>query len=169
VAIRDPFAGACRDAARGLRRLPAEVRKTTGRTVKTDVADPLAADVRGALAATGRQGARLVTTVKTRVNVEPIIVVGGARAIFSGGANGRQVIYGHEFGSGTHPQRAERLARGQGGRRGTRTRRTTAQFAGPGHHAVFGTFAAQADVTFNRWLEAIEPALQAWESGALDG
>lgn len=171
MAVRDPFDGACRDAAKGLRRLPSEVRKALGRDVKTKVADPLAGAVRSAYAGQGRVGGALVQAVKTRVNVEPVISVGGAKQLVSGGASGRQLVYGHEFGSGTPPQRAERLARRNHhgtGRRGSRTRGTTAQFAGPGHNAIFGTFAKEANTTFDNWLNVIDPVLQDWENGVFD-
>jgi hypothetical protein len=165
VPIRSPFGEAAREAARDLRRLPSDARKVVGREVQAQVAEPLADAVRAAYAAGPPMAAALSGQVKTRINAEPVVSVGGARRLVSGGAAGRQLVYGVEFGSGTHPQRAERLARRSHhgtGRKGSRTRGTTAQFAGQGGHYVFGTFARQAEATFDRWLGILETVLDEW-------
>lgn len=173
MAVRDPFAGAgassaARSAAKALRRMPAEARKVTGAQVKEQVAQPLADAVSAAYSAGPPMASALASAVKVRVGTEPVLAVGGAKRVVSGGGQGRQLVYGVEFGSGTHPQRADRLARrathGTTGR-GSRTRGTTAQFAGQGGHYIFGTFAREAEATFGRWLAVMDPVLDAWIDG----
>lgn len=162
MAVRDPFAGASRDAAKALRRLPAEARKVTGREVQERVAEPLAEAVRQRYTAGPPMVAALAQAVKTRVQVEPVLVVGGARRLVSGGAKGRQLVYGVEFGSGSVVKRARQL--GATGRARGSTRGTTAQFAGPGHDVVFGTFRARAEQTYTAWLGVLDTVLDQWKT-----
>lgn len=165
--IRSAFGDAARNAARDLRRLPSQARKVAGKEVQERVAEPLATEVRQAYSSGSRMAQPLSAQVKTRVNAEPVISVGGARKLVSGGGSGRNLVYGLEFGSGTRPQRAERLirnaARGRSSRGGSRTRRSTAQFAGEGGHYIFGTFSREAERTYDRWLGVLGVVLEEWE------
>lgn len=95
------FGDEAKQAARQLRRLPAEVRKELGRRSRTEVAEPLAQRITAAASGPyGRVIAR-AGAVKARNGADPLLVVGGARRVASGGANARQLVYGAEFGGGS--------------------------------------------------------------------
>jgi hypothetical protein len=145
----DDFAKQARDAARDLRRLPAELRKRLGREVREDVADPLAQDIRAAF--TGPYRAVLVSGVKTRIQGDPMVVVGGARRVLSGGASVRDVVFGDEFGGGERTS----VVRSTPTRRG-HTRHTTRQFKGKARGNIIGTIRATADQTFDRWVATVD-------------
>lgn len=145
----DDFAQAARDAARDLRRIPAELRKKLGREVRDTVADPLAADIRASF--DGPYRAQLVSGVKTRVQGDPMIVVGGARRVTSGGASVRDLVYGDEFGGGSRVSVIPTSSRRKG-----HTRHTTRQFAGKARGNIFDTIRRTADATFERWVDAVD-------------
>lgn len=161
------FATACKQAARDLRRIPKELRREVGAEVKKDVADPLAAAIRQAWH--GPQAAVLSAATKTRVNVDPVIVVGGSRRVLSGGGSARDVVFGNEFGGGkrsalvNRPRSAGRKRRGRvttteaaTTRKKIFRRHTTKQFPVEGQHAVFGTVEDLLDDTFARWVDVID-------------
>lgn len=143
------FSAACRVAARQLRRLPAELRRTLAREVKTEVADPLAGQISQAWR--GPQGAALAKATKSRVQADPQIVVGGARRLLTGGATARDIVFGNEFGGGKRV--ATVAARGNGK---PYRRHTTRQFPTSGQHAVFGTVDDNLDEAFANWVDAVD-------------
>lgn len=143
----DDFASMCKATSRNLRRVPAELRKRIGREVRDVVAEPLAADIRQSFDGPYRRV--LVDAVKTRVQGDPMIVVGGSRRVLSGGASVRDVVFGDEFGGGSRVS----VVPSTGRRRG-HTRHTTRQFGRPRGH-VLGTIRSTADLTFARWTEVI--------------
>lgn len=145
----DDFAAQCKAAARDLRRVPAELRKRLGREVRDDVAEPLAAEIRAAF--DGPYRGVLAGAVKARIQGDPMIVVGGARKVLSGGASVRDVVFGDEFGGGSRVG----VVRSSSKRRG-HTRRTTRQFAGKARHNIIGTIDSNAGKTFDRWADVVE-------------
>jgi len=162
----DYFEQQCKQAARQLRRLPAAVRKDLARDVQTEVAEPLAAAIRADWR--GPHAAVLAAGTKTRVQVDPMVVVGGARKVLTGGASVRDVVYGNEFGGGkrsawvNRPKNEGRKRRGKvtAAERARATgkvyrRRTTQQFPTEGQHAIFGTIEGTLDSIFDRWVDVI--------------
>ncbi len=143
----DDFAQACKDTSRNLRRVPAELRKLLGREVRDTVAEPLASDIRAAFDGPYRRV--LVGAVKTRVQGDPMIVVGGARRVLSGGASVRDVVFGDEFGGGSRVSVVPSTSKRRG-----HTRHTTRQF-GRARGNVLGTIRSTADTTFARWVDAV--------------
>lgn len=144
----DAFEQQARQAAKDLRRIPSELRKRLGREVREDVADPLAEDIRRSF--TGPYRGVLVAAVKTRIQGDPMIVVGGARRVLSGGASVRDVVFGDEFGGGSRVS----VVRSTSKRRG-HTRRTTRQFAGKARGNIIETIRDNADRTFDRWADVV--------------
>lgn len=149
MATGSDFAAACKDASRKMRRLPAELRRALANEVRDSVAEPLAADIRGAWS--GPHARVLSAATKARVQTDPQVVVGGARRALSGGASARDVVFGDEFGGG----RRVKAIPARPGRRGHR-RRTTQQFPGQGQHAVYGTIARGLEKYLDRWADAVE-------------
>lgn len=161
------FEQQCRQAARQLRRLPAELRRDLAAEVRDEVAEPLAGAIRSEWH--GPHAAVLREATKARVQVDPMVVVGGARKVVSGGASVRDLVYGNEFGGGKRVALVNRPRSAGGRRRGRVTqaeratagrkiyrRRTTQQFPREGQHAVFGTIEGTLDAIFGRWVEVIE-------------
>lgn len=142
------FAAECKAAARDLLRVPSELRKRLGREVQQDVAEPLAGEIRAAL--DGPYRGVLVDAVKTRIQGDPMIVVGGARRVLSGGASVRDVVFGDEFGGGSRLGTVRSTSKRKG-----HTRRTTRQFAGKARHNIIGTIEANAARTFDRWADTV--------------
>lgn len=139
------FARQARALAKAMRTLPKEIRSELKAEVKEKVAQPLAQKV--AEASRGKWAGPLSKAVKVRSADDPTIVVGGTQRLVSGGATGRQLIFGTEFGGGNRvstvnrkPGRRGRVARGERGAngRGVYRRRTTKQF-NPASPFVFET------------------------------
>jgi hypothetical protein len=155
------FARDCRAVAKAMRALPAEVKKELQSELKDKVAEPLAAKV--AQAARGKWARPLSLSVKVRAGVDPTIVVGGTRSLVSGGATGRQLIFGTEFGGGNRvstvnrpPGKRGRVARGERGTngRGVYKRHTTKQFS-PATPFVFETVEANAEWAVEQFAEIV--------------
>lgn len=142
----DDFARDCRAMAAAVKKLPSDVRAELGREVKTRVAEPLAQKI--AEQAHGPYGRALAASVKVRVSADPTIVVGGTRPVVSGGATGRDLVFGTEFGGGNRVsvvnrerhadgrKRVGRIGRGEQERQRARgrsvyKRHTTKQFRNP--------------------------------------
>lgn len=157
MAELDDFADACTRATRQLRRMPADLRRDLGRHVKAEVADPLARKVAGAAQSAPPYGALLAGSVRTRAGADPTLVVGGRRRVASQGATARDLVYGQNFGGGRRRTKVTRA--------GARpfARRSTMQFVRY-RPFIFPTFAREADETFERWLDVLEPYLAAWEN-----
>lgn len=152
MAATSDFVTACKTAARQLRRLPAEVRRTLGARMGQEVAAPLAADI--ARDWSGPYARVLAAGTKARVGADPTVVVGGATPRLSGGAGPRTVVYGAEFGGGSR----RGFVTSPRGRR--YARHTTRQFPPGGQHAIFGTVEAQLpellEHTADLVLEAVD-------------
>lgn len=144
----DSFEQQARNAARDLRRVPAELRKRLGREVRDDVAEPLAGEIRGSFS--GPYRGVLVAAVKTRIQGDPTLVVGGTRRVLSGGASVRDVVFGNEFGGGDRVSSVRATTRARSHRR-----HTTRQFAGKARGNIIGTIRKTADVTFDRWADVV--------------
>jgi len=148
VATGSDFAAACKQASRQMRRLPAELRRALAGEVRDQVAEPLAADIRGAWA--GPYAHALAAATKARVQTDPQIVVGGTRRVVSGGASARALVYGTEWGGGRRVKAIPRTPQRKGHRR-----RTTQQFPRQGQHAVYGTIHRTLDRTLDRWADVV--------------
>lgn len=151
----EDFEQACKDAARGLRRLPAEVRKAIATRATDEVARPVAQ----AMAArfTGPWAVVLAAGTKARKQADPTIVVGGARRVVSGGASVRQLVYGNEWGGGARRTRVSRRTRG-GGRSTSYTARTTQQFRQP-HPAVIPTIRDESGTMLTAWADIVNDVI----------
>ena len=136
-----------------MRRLPAEVKRTLRARTKEEVADPMATDIRAA--GRGVYSRRVAPTAKVRSNADPTIVVGGARKVASGGAKGRDLVFGAHFGGGSRvtaiPTRP--------GRAGHR-RHTTRQFAGTKDPFVFYTVGRNAARYLELWADVITDTIR---------
>ncbi|MBD3782445.1 MAG: hypothetical protein IE926_05725 [Micrococcales bacterium] len=147
------FVTACREASRQLRRLPVEVRRELRTRVRAEVADPIAQDVRGA----GRSvyARRVAPTARVRSAADPTIVVGGSRRVASGGATGRNLVFGAHFGGGRRTTAVPATSRHRGYRR-----RSTRQFAGQRDPFVFGTVNRNLDRYLERWAGIIDDVVE---------
>lgn len=141
----DEFARDAGEAAKALRRLPADLRRALAQESKDQVAVPLAAKV--AAAATGPWARVLSAGVKARVAADPKIVIGGKSPKLSGGGGPRSVVFGNEWGGG---KRVRALA-GNNRRRGHR-RATTKQFRNP-HPFVFDTVNENMDWVLDQFAD----------------
>lgn len=163
------FARDCRALAKAMRALPSEVKKEVQAELKEKVAEPLAAKV--AQAARGPWARPLSVSVKVRAGVDPTIVIGGTRSLVSGGATGRQLIFGTEFGGGQRVSNVNRERNSEGRvrkgrisaaerarqRKGGRTiykRHTTKQFS-PATPFVFETVEASAEWAVEQFAEIV--------------
>lgn len=149
MAAGSDFETACKAAARQMRRLPAELRRALANEVRDDVAEPLAADIRGAWR--GPYAHVLAAGTKARVQTDPQVVIGGSRRVVRGGGSVRDLVFGAEWGGG---KRVKPIP-ARPGRRGHR-RRTTQQFPSTGQHAVFGTVSRTMDRSLERWADVVE-------------
>lgn len=144
----EEFAGHCRQVSRDMRRLPVEVKRALRERMKPDVAEPLAQDIRAAGA--GSYGTRVAGTVRVRANADPTVVVGGAKRVASGGARGRDLVFGTEFGGG---KRLTAVARANG-HRGYR-RYSTNQFRRHRAPFIFPTIGRTAGHYLERWADVV--------------
>jgi hypothetical protein len=133
----EEFARECAAAAKALRRIPRELRKSLAAEVKDEIAVPLAAKIGGA--ARGPYGPALSGSVKARAAADPQIVIGGSKKIVSGGASARQLIYGTEFGGGKRMTAVPATSRHKGYKKAS-----TNQFR-VAHPFVFPTVEANAE------------------------
>jgi len=145
VSTPDEFARECEAAAKALRRVPKELKRALAQEVKTEIAVPLATRIGGA--ARGPYGHALSGSVKARASADPQIVIGGSKAIVSGGASARQLIYGTEFGGGKRVTAVPRTARHRGYKRAS-----TNQFH-PAHPFVFPTVERNADWVLEQFAD----------------
>lgn len=143
----EQFQRECKALARAMRRLPPVLRRELGADVRREVAEPLAAAMRSSLA--GPYASALQGAIKTRVSVDPQIVVGGARRVVSGGARQRQLVYGVEFGGGKAVRRVSASRRA-----GVYRRKVTNQFV-PAHPFVFSTISDRGAAMLEAWADVI--------------
>lgn len=132
-----------------MRRLPIDVRRELRTRVKSEVAGPIAQDVRSA--GSTSYGRRVAGTTRVRAQADPTIVVGGAKRIVSGGAKGRDLVFGTHFGGGSRVTAVP----ARSGRRGYQ-RRSTRQFAGRRDPFVFGTVARNLDRYLDLWAGIVD-------------
>lgn len=126
------FRAACQQAARDLRALPKDLKRSIGREVKTEVSEPLAGKIRGA--ATGPWVRALTTGTKAAMaQGQPAVRVGGTARVLSHGGTPRDVVFGTEFG-GSNKRSVQRSRRGR-----VFTRATTRQFLRNHRPFVFDT------------------------------
>lgn len=152
VASTAAFEAAAKEAARQMRRLPADLRRAIANRSRDEVAAPLAQEI--AQAWTGPHAAVLAAATKARAGADPQLVIGGARRVVSGGASARQLVYGDEFGGG------KRVATIQAtNTRRRHKRRTTQQFPREGQHAVFGTIEARIGRVLDGFAAIIDDVL----------
>lgn len=146
--------------------MPADLRRELASAVADDVATPLAAAVRRAGSAAGPYG-RLID-VKVRKGTEPTISVGGSRVVGRGGARGKDLFYGVEWGGSRvrhQPAHKPYQRTYKGGQPHTVWRNTTRQFV-PAHPFVYPTFRAHYADVLDGFLETLDPFLDAWEAGS---
>lgn len=124
----DAFERSCRDTARQLRRMPADVRREISTRATELVAAPIARRIQAAY--TGPWARALAAGTKARKAADPTIVVGGARRVVSGGASVRQLVYGDQFGGSRRVTPTTRRTR-DGGRTTSYRLRSTRQFGQP--------------------------------------
>lgn len=144
----EEFAAECREVSRSMRRLPAEVKRALRARSRAEVAEPMAADIR-----TGGRSvyARTVApTARVRSNADPTIVLGGARRIASGGASGRDLVFGAVFGGGRKVGTVKATGRTKAHRR-----RTTRQFASGRDPFVYRTVFSNVEEYLDRWATII--------------
>jgi hypothetical protein len=145
------FAQECDAAARGLRRVPADLRRSLGAEVQEKVARPLADRI--AAAATGPHARALAAGVKARKLADPTIVVGGAKRLVSGTAQIRDLVPGNEWGGGRRTTRVPRRP----GRRGYRFRSTN-QFL-PAHPFIYPTIGRNGEWILDEFADIVNDVL----------
>lgn len=149
----DAFARECKTASRQMRRLPKDLKKALASEVQSEVAAPLAQRISGA-AGGGPWGGALAGAVKARKLADPTIVIGGGRRLVSGGASGRQLVYGREFGGG---KRVTAIPAGNG-HKGYR-RKSTRQFARNHKPFVFSTIGASGGWVLDKFADVVDKVL----------
>jgi hypothetical protein len=151
----EAFARSCRDTSRQLRRVPAELRKALASEVQGQVAEPLAGKI--AQAFTGPWSGALARSTKARKLADPTIVVGGARRVVSGGASGRQLVYGATFGGGSRVSTVTR--RTSSGRSTSYKVHTTRQFRGKGRDDLFNTIRSEGAWVLTQFASIVDDVL----------
>ena len=147
----EEFAAVCRERARQVRRLPADVKRALSARVRPEVVEPVAADMRRAV--TGPHAALLTNAIKPRTGATPELVIGGARPRLSGGASPRDVVFGDEFGGGSRTTDVP----ARPGRRGYR-RHTTRQFKR--RPFAFPTLARNVDKVLDTYADIVTDTLE---------
>ena len=155
MATPDEFARNCREVSRQLRALPSEMRRELSSGVQDEVAVPEASRVKAALS--GPWGSALAASTKARKLADPTIVVGGTRRVVSGGASGRDLVYGSQFGGGG---RVSTVTRRGPGRPSTFRRRSTRQFAGKGRETILPTIRRDADLILAGFARIVDRVLE---------
>lgn len=160
----EEFARECRETARNLRRLPLGLRYGLRNQVKNEVAEPIAQDIRSS----GRSvyARRVAPTTRVRAAADPMVVVGGAKRVASGGARGRDLVFGTNFGGG---ERIKAVPRPAGERRryarGYR-RHSTHQFRNQRDPFVFRTIGRNLDQYLELWAGVVDKAVNEYNFAA---
>lgn len=136
-----------------MRRLPADVKRELRTRSKAEVAEPIAQDVRAA--GTTIYARRVAGTTRVRSQADPTIVVGGSRRVASGGARGRQLVFGVNFGGGGRVKAIP----SRPGRSGHR-RVTTNQFKGRQDPFVFSTVFRNIDRYLGLWADIVTETIE---------
>lgn len=135
--VNAAFTAACRTLSRDLQSLPAAVRAALPEQMMNDVARPLAETI--ARKWTGPHAAALAAATQARyVRDDLEVFAGGRTRLISGGATGRDLVWGNEFGGGNRVK-SMTSSRGKSYRR-----HTTRQFGG-GSDTLLGTADAALD------------------------
>lgn len=100
-------------------------------------------------------GHRVAATTKVRAAADPTIAVGSAKRVASGGAKGRDLVFGLHFPAG----RRVTIVPARAGRKGYR-RRSTQQFAGKRDPFVFRTIGRRVDSYLDRWADIITETIE---------
>lgn len=150
------FERSCRETARQLRRVPADLRRALSSDVQPLIAEPLADRISSTF--TGPWAAPLAGATKTRKLADPTIIIGGARRVVSGGANARQLVYGAQFGGGNRTSKITRKTR-RG--RATYSARTTRQFARHAQETIFPAIRREGGWVLDQFAEIVAKVLTA--------
>ena len=150
----EAFQRSCRDTARQLRRIPADLRKELAAEVQPRVAEPLAGKIAQAFG--GPWAGALSTATKARKLADPTIVIGGGRRLVSGGATGLQLVYGATFGGGS---RVSTVTRATSSGSTTYKVHTTRQFQGKGRDDVFDTIRANGAWVLTQFASIVDDVL----------
>lgn len=145
----------CHEAARALKRAPAEVKKATKLAVRTTLAEPLARAIGSA--AGGPWGRVIGSATKSTADVTPRIKIGGARRVVSGGASVRQLAPGTEWGGGRRVTGVTR--RKLNGGSVSYRRRSTAQFKAP-RPFIYPTIDQRLPALLEDYADVVADALQ---------
>lgn len=152
----DGFAAECALTARNLRRIPKDLRRAIASEVKPQVAVPLAGKIGADLA--GPWARVLAGQVKARASAEPVVVIGGARKLVSGGASGRDLVFGSQFGGGKRVTAVAPSPR----RRGYKLK-STQQFVRNAHPTVYPTIDRNGDWVLSRFADIVGDVLKGAE------
>lgn len=152
----EEFARECRETARNMRRLPKDLRGALRVNVRSQVAIPIADDIRSA----GRSvyARRVAGTVRTRSSGDPTIVVGGAKRVASGGAKGRDLVFGTNFGGGNRIKAVPRSDSHRGYRR-----HSTHQFRRQRDPFVFRTVGQNLDRYLDLWAGIVDKVVTEYD------
>lgn len=150
------FVRETRGAARALRALPAALDETLRRDLTSTVAEPLAARVRRDYTGPWAQTLAAATAVTTTAG-SPTITVGGSTRRVSGGATGRQLVYGAQYGSRGRTATVRRRTR-----RGTTTyrARTGRQFTGKATPTIDRTLRQAGPWVLDRVASLVDAVLE---------
>ena len=160
----DEFARSCKDTARSMRRLPKELRQALSSEVQPRIAEPLAGKIAQAYA--GPWAAALAASTKARKLADPTIVIGGRRRVVSGGASGRQLVYGATWGGGgVRVSTVTRRTR-NGGRPATYKAKTTRQFRGKANDRIFPTIRANGAWVLDEFAGIVDDVIR---KGGMNG
>ena len=112
----------------------------------------MAADIRTA----GRSvyARRVAPLAKVRSNADPTIVVGGVKRVASGGAKGRDLVFGAVFGGGSRTSVVRGTSRAKG-----HTRHTTRQFRTRDPFMYRSAF-ANVDRYLESWADIVEDEIR---------
>lgn len=161
--MADPFAVACKQAARQLRRIPNDLRHDVKQHVRTEVAEPLARAVASAASGAMPYGPSAQPVVKARLDFEPVVVIPArprARTT-EGRATVGNVVFGQEFGGGGRVRPVERT-KPSGGTVIFR-RDVTAQFQ-THRPFIYVTLRRNAASALEAWATVLDPFLEEWET-----
>lgn len=146
--VNATFTAACRTLSRELQSLPAAVRAALPEQMMSDVARPLAETI--ARKWTGPHAAALAASTQARYVRDDVEVFAGGRArLLSGGATGRDLVWGNEFGGGNR-------VKSMTSPRGKRFRRHTTRQFGGGTDTLLGTADASIDWMLEQTSRAAE-------------
>ena len=149
----EEFARECGEVSRRLRRLPVTLRAALRSRVRSEVAEPMAADIRAAGSTV--YGRRVAPTTRVRAGADPTIVTGSARRVVSGGGTARDLVFGIHFPAGNRITAIP----AQNGVRGHR-RRTTRQFSRTADPFVPVTVDRNVETYLETWADIVTETVE---------